>query len=121
LLDGPKRILMRADGRFWIHSRDTLALFTPAPVSEQKIVAKKVSALITLTPDRLGTYFEHSVSTALVGGSEFRSIDASAKENRITPALPDSMGYGPAPNGLLFIVRATSTNSDIYRATLHAK
>jgi len=120
-LDQPTRILMRADGRFWIHARDMISLFTPAPISELKLVATKVSALATLTPDRLGVFFGRSVSTALVGSMEFWSLNASAKENRITTALPDSMGYGLAPNGLLLVIRATSTDSDIYTANLDAK
>ncbi len=117
----PVRILMRADGRLWIHAQNTLSLLTPSPVAEQKVVATNVSILASLAPDRLGVYFGRSVSTALVGGLEFWFMDASAQENRIVPALPDAMGYGLAPNGQLLVIRATSTESDIYAALLHAK
>lgn len=120
-LANPVRILMRSDGRVWIHSQNTLSLLTLSPATEQKVVATNVSILGSLAPDRLGVYFGRSVSTALVGGLEFWLVDAQAQESRIVPALPDAMGYGLAPNGQLLVIRATSTESDIYAASLHAK
>jgi len=120
-LDRPDNILMRADGKFWLRAKGNLSLLTLAPNLEQKVVATKISDLIGLTQDHLGAYFSRSVTGALIGGGDFWSFNDSSGEHRITAAVPDSMGLAPGPNGMVYSVRATSGNSDIYSATLSAK
>jgi Tol biopolymer transport system component len=120
-LDRPNNILMRADGKFWLRSKRNLSLLALNPNLEQKVVATKLSNLVALTPDRLGAFFSRSLTGSLVGGVDFWYFNDVSGEHRITPPLPDSMGFAPGPDGWIYTIRATSTNSDIYSAALHAK
>lgn len=120
-LPGASQILEALDGKIWVRSQDKLSLLQLSPNMEQKVVATRVGQLVAVTRDGTGVFVVRSETGSSLGSAEFLQIDEAGATKRIAGPLTDAMGYGPGPGGLVYVVRNTAKNSDIYVAKLNAK